>query len=496
MASAAGPGLRAVVRVSGPRCGALVRATCTQGGEPLQLAERGLHQARFHDGRGDQPVLLLWMPGPHSFTREDVVEFHLPGSPPLVRVALERLLELGAEPAAPGEFTRRAFENGRLDLTRAEGVLALIGARDRGEVRAATALLLGGLEERVESLRERLEALRALAEASLDFDEADTGHVPSAELAAGSEQVASALSEALTWEERRVPSEGLPRIVLSGAPNAGKSTLFNRLTASTRADRALVSELAGTTRDSKSGRWSLAGVDCRLADTAGLDSAGLDRPELDRPELESAELDRPGLDRPGLDRAGLDRAGSGGAGGPADEVESAARERSRHEQRVADLVLWVVDAGAPGSALGGQGSTAEAAGEATRLLVWNQIDRADVPREPPPDLVRQGLDVVAISAVSGEGLEQLATVAARLLGLQGGHGPVTAGRELSARHRSALRAAARELAQARADLAAGEPLDLFAEGLRAATFELDRICGRSTPEDLLDRIFAQFCIGK
>ncbi len=443
-----------MVRLSGPKCSDLVRATCTRGGEPVELAQRGLLQARFHDGRGEQPVLLLWMPGPHSFTREDVVEFHLPGSPPLVRVALERLLDLGAEPAAPGEFTRRAFLNGRLDLTRAEGVSALIVAKSRGERRAATALLLGGLEERVESLREHLEALRALAEASLDFDEADTGHVPSEELAAGSERAAAALREALTWEERRVPAEGMPRIVLTGAPNAGKSTLFNRLTAGTlgAAERALVSELAGTTRDSKGGRWSLAGVDCRLADTAG----------------------------------------TGGAGGSHDEVQAAAWERSLHEQRVADLVLWVVDAGAPQASLGEQGSTRAGA----RLLVWNQIDRADVPHEPPPELVGPGQHVVSVSAVSGEGLEQLATVAARLLGLRGEDGPVTAGRELSARHRSALCSAARELARARADLAAGEPLDLFAEGLRAATFELDRICGRSTPEDLLDRIFGQFCIGK
>jgi len=447
-----------VVRVSGPKCADLVRATCTREGEPLELAGRGLIQARFHDGRGEQPVLVLWMPGPHSFTREDVAELHLPGSPPLVRIALERLLDLGAEPAAPGEFTRRAYLNGRIDLTRAEGVLALIGARDRGERRAATALLLGGLEQRVESLRDGLEALRALAEASLDFDEADTGHVPSAELAEGSERAAAGLREALTWEERRAPAEGVPRIVLSGAPNAGKSTLFNRLTGdlSCGSDRALVSELAGTTRDSKSGRWWLAGVDCRLADTAGL----------------------------------------GGDGGADNEVDAAARQRSLHEQSVADLVLLVVDAGAGSVPPGEPESPAGATGETNRLLVWNQIDRADVPREPPPDLVRGSREAVAVSAESGEGLEQLAQVAARLLGLEGGGGPGSAGRELSARHRSALRAAVREVEQARADLAAGAPLDLFAEGLRAATLELDRICGRSTPEDLLDRIFAQFCIGK
>src|SRR5262245_53308739 len=183
------------------------------------------------------PLLLLWMPGPRSFTREDVAELHLPGSPPLLDAALERVLALGATPAEPGEFTRRAFLSGRIDLTRAEGVLALVGARDDRERRAGAALLAGGLADRIEALRDRLEDLRALCEASLDFDERDTGHVPEGEIEERLAGVRAALAEAHAFEVARASPGGEPRVVLTGAPNAGKSSLFNRLAG---AERALV----------------------------------------------------------------------------------------------------------------------------------------------------------------------------------------------------------------------------------------------------------------
>jgi len=136
VASAPGGGRRAVLRLSGPESAAVVRGLCGAA----ELAGRGLARVELDDGVGDQPALLLWMPGPRSYTREDVAELHLVGSPPLVRAALDRALSLGARAAAPGEFTRRAFRNGRLDLTRAEGVLELVSARSAEERRAATAL--------------------------------------------------------------------------------------------------------------------------------------------------------------------------------------------------------------------------------------------------------------------------------------------------------------------------------------------------------------------
>ena len=265
IASPAGAGLRGVLRISGDQTRCIVDASC---GTP-SLAARGAFEVCFDDGRGVQPALLLWMPGPRSFTREDCAELHLSGSPPLLAAALARVLALGARLAEPGEFTRRAFENGRIDLSRAEGVLALVSARNEEQRRAASALLVGGLDERVAALRDGLDDLRALCEASLDFDESDTGHVPTAELADGARAVRRGLEEASAWEARRTPPSGAPRIVLAGPPNAGKSSLFNRLTRG----EALVSELAGTTRDTLTAEWNVGGSVCRLLDTAGVEEA-------------------------------------------------------------------------------------------------------------------------------------------------------------------------------------------------------------------------------
>ncbi|HUR27980.1 MAG TPA: tRNA uridine-5-carboxymethylaminomethyl(34) synthesis GTPase MnmE, partial [Planctomycetota bacterium] len=164
ISSPPGDGRRGLIRISGPRAKAITLACCRVSGNPLALEYRGAVRARLSDGTGEQPVVVLWMPAPASFTGEAVVAWHLPGAPDLLRAALERALALGAELARPGEFTRRAFENGRTDLARAEGVLALVHARNEGERRAATALLLGGLSRRAQHLREALAELRALCE--------------------------------------------------------------------------------------------------------------------------------------------------------------------------------------------------------------------------------------------------------------------------------------------------------------------------------------------
>jgi tRNA modification GTPase len=165
IASPPGGALRGILRLSGPASAALARAVLASS--PRLPATRTALRDRFDDGAGTQPVLALWMPGPRSYTREDVLELHLPGAEPLLGRALGRLLELGATPAQPGEFTRRAFLNGRLDLTRAEAVLELVEATNDAERRAATRLLAGGLAERVAALRDALDDVRALAEASL-----------------------------------------------------------------------------------------------------------------------------------------------------------------------------------------------------------------------------------------------------------------------------------------------------------------------------------------
>ena len=438
IASPPGAGARGILRVSGPLARAIAGATWA-GEEPLDLDRRALRVGRFRDGRGEQPLLLLWMPGPRSYTREDVAEFHLPGSPPLLEAALARVLELGAVPAAPGEFTRRAFLSGRLDLTRAEGVLALVSARNEDERRAGRALLAGGLEDRVEALRNGLEELRALVEASLDFDPRDTGHVPEAEIEGRARETRAALAEALGWESARVRSGGEPRIVLAGAPNAGKSALFNRLA---EAEGAIVSPIAGTTRDVLSAEIEFDGVACRLFDSAGIEDASAPDPTL-----------------------------------------GAAQEAARSLRDSADLLLWVVDATRTGA-------PARAPREEDVLLVWNKIDRPEAPAAPPGELA-PGVPWVATSAVLGTGIGSLRDAAGRQVAERSG-----ISRELSLRHRAALERAAAALDHGLLSWRSGAPLEILAEDLRHATACLDDVTGETATEALLDRIFARFCLGK
>ena len=329
-------------------------------------------------------------------------------------------------------------------------MLGLVSASNEHERRAATALLFGGLGQRMDVLRDGLEELRALCEASLDFDESDTGHVPVDELERLAEQARERIDEALRFEERRDPRPGRVRVVLAGRANAGKSSLFNRLVGGDRLqDAALVSDLPGTTRDVKAADWEAEGVACELVDTAGLERS------------EKA-------------------------------LEQAAEVRARHAAQTADVLVWVVD----GASTRGASELAEAL-EARRLagglavLCWNKSDDPRAAAQPPRALRRAFDAHVVTSAATGAGCEQLAAAVAATL-----REGVGVGRELAARHRSALEAAGAALDEARTGLRSGAPLDAVAEILRVATFELDGISGSTTPEDLLDRIFARFCLGK
>lgn len=446
IASPPGAGTRGIVRISGTKARSIARAAWV--GDPPEFAARALVTGRMHDGRGSQPVVCLWMPGPRSFTGEDVVELHAPGSPPLVAALYARVLELGATAARPGEFTRRAFENGRIDLTRAEGVLELVAARNDDEARAAGQLLVGGLGTRVDTSRDALDELRALCEASLDFDEADTGHVPLAELAASARAIRTGLREALEFERARSRSSGLARVALVGAPNAGKSTLFNALVG---ADAAIVSSLAGTTRDTLEAEVAFDGRRAVLLDTPGVDEAA----------------------------RGVDR-----------DAQVVARERVAS----VDLVLWVIDAA---------GETRDLAEERARLpagtrvvLAWAQVDR-DGARTVPDARAHHLAAVVPVSAATGRGLSDLKRALSGALDVdQGGAeaGPIA--RELAQRHVRGLEAADAELGLVLDVLEHAGPLDLAAEHLRRASASLDEIRGGTTPEDLLDRIFARFCLGK
>lgn len=457
-----------MLRLSGPAAGPLVARRLglpERCGEPASERPRGVLAGRFDDHAGGIPCLWFWMPGPASFTREDVSELHLPGSPPLVEAVLEALVRDGARLAEPGEFTRRAFESGRIDLTRAEGVLGLIEASDLAAARSAAQLLLGGLERRVAELRAGLEGLRMLAEASLDFDSTETGHVEAAALAERAEQLRSALAEALRWEQRRQASRGRPRIVLAGRPNAGKSSLFNLLVAGGPADltrTALVSDLAGSTRDGKAAPWLVAGVEVELFDAPGFE---------------------------------LQLAAPAGMG---DDPDAKAQELALQARRGADVLLWALSIEEAEAALGDRDRLP------TECQVLPVLTKCDL--DPGAALPAALASALRVSSLADPEAARVAleTRVAEALGLDteaADEAPRLAdaaslGRELSARHRAALELGLEALDEAREGLALGMPLDLIAETLRAATQELDGITGETTPEDLLDRIFAGFCLGK
>lgn len=434
-----GAAARGVIRVSGPRARELVLGTWS--GDALDLSARTIARGRFEDGRGSLPLLLVWMKGPRSFTREDVAEFHLPGHPALLDAALAHLVRLGARLAEPGEFTRRAFHAGRIDLTRAEGVLALVFATNEAEARSARSLLYGGLEERVSAARAALLDVRTLVEAALDFDENDTGHVPALEIEALADRAAAALELALCFEVQRAPTGGLPRVALCGAPNAGKSALFNALTGA----EALVSRHAGTTRDVLESEWILPRARALLLDTAGMEPCP---------------------------------SGTG----------AVAQVAAHHARSDADVLLWVVD--------GSQACRARIEAErqnlptAPTILVWH---KSDIAGNAPAWTDELGVAAtVSASSTDGTGLEALREA----LSVEVERGKSGRGREIAARHRRAIEEARRELARARGVLVGAGPLELAAEHLRQATHALDDVSGGTTPEDVLDRIFAAFCLGK
>lgn len=445
IASPPGGGLRGVIRVSGGRAAALVEELWS-GAEALALGDvRGVYQGRLFDGVGEQPLMLLWMPGPRSFTREDVAELHLPGAAPLLKRALSRLVELGARIAEPGEFTRRAFESGRIDLSRAEGVLSMIEARSAAAHRSAVALLVGGLDERIARLRDSLDDLRALCESSLDFDSDDTIDVPSEEIRSSLVQLEVALAEACTWEVARGLEAGVPRVVLVGAPNAGKSALFNALGSGEQV--AIVSDHPGTTRDRLVRAWRPGMVEVELADIAGVEEG---RSEPDR---------------------------------KAQVIGGAARASADH-------LLWVVDS-RRGDLEALALERAELPDGVSRTLVWSQADHEEA-RSVPPSLLASE-DWVLLSSLTGLGLPELESRVSQALG---GDSPGASGRELSVRHTEALKKASVAVSDGSRAWEEGLPLDLLAAHLHEATSCIDEIAGRTTPEDLLDRIFSRFCLGK
>jgi tRNA modification GTPase len=452
IATAPGRGALAVLRVSGPGAAAVLARLCSalEGERPAPRVQRLLALRHPETGELLDRALVTLFPAPHSYTGEDVVEISTHGGALTPQLVLDALYAAGARPAEPGEFTRRAVLNGKLDLLQAEAVADLIDGRSRALHRAAVFQMERGLSRRVDELRAAVLGVEALVTYSIDFPEEDEPPVPPArvdERAAAVMRSIDALLE--TAPEGELLREGA-LVVLAGRPNSGKSSLFNALLGR---ERAIVTEIPGTTRDALEAELSIRGFPFRLVDTAGL------------------------RDTP-------------------DRVEEIGIEVARRFLRAAHLVLFCAEAGR--------------ALDLEERAFLRELDPARVvPVRTKADLVGgASIDAgspadgaatpsaVAVSAATGEGLSRLRDELLRLafgrIAGEAGEAPLVT-RE---RHARALRSARTEVGLFREALAGGVPMELAATHLRAAVGALEDLIGLVTPDDVLGVVFGQFCVGK
>ena len=429
-ASGAGRAAIAVLRLSGPGSGSVLRALAGNLPAPRLARLRRLRDPL--EGEVLDEALVLWFPGPGSYTGEDAAELHLHGGAAVVDGVTDALLHLGCRPAEPGEFTRRAFLHGRMDLTQAEAIADLIDADSQGQRRQALRQAGGALARLYGGWTERATRILARQEAAIEFEmddlPSDVGDQARQAAAALQAEILAHLDDGGRGERLR---DGLS-IAILGAPNAGKSSLLNALAGR---DAAIVSPLAGTTRDIVECRIDLGGVPATIADTAGLRQAG-------------------------------------------DAIEREGVRRAAARAREADLLVLTFAGDQPPDAE----TLALLAANPGALVVATKADLA-----PPPTLPGSTL---ATSTLTGQGLPELraalAAAATRLAGIS----------EIPAltrsRHRAALLDTVDHLA-----LAIDAPLpELAAEGFRAALLALGRLTGRVNVEQVLDIVFGDFCIGK
>ncbi|MFH1725987.1 MAG: tRNA uridine-5-carboxymethylaminomethyl(34) synthesis GTPase MnmE [Elusimicrobiota bacterium] len=448
VATPPGRGAIGIVRLSGP--GALAVARSFLPAKALEPRRPTLVWARDGDTRLDR-ILATVFPAGGSYTGEEMVEVSAHGSPYVLARLVELSRRAGARPARPGEFTQRAFINGRLDLAQAEAVCDLIAARTRLSHRAAVAQLEGGLSRRVRALCARVLELTALVEANLDHPDEDIPPLCARSTRERLDCILSQLDVLAAGFRRGRLARGGARVAIVGRVNAGKSSLLNALLGS---DRAIVSERAGTTRDTIEETADLDGLEAVLIDTAGLREA------------------------------------------PSDRIEREGQARARTAVRGADAAILVVDrTGPPGPHRGLLELVRRAAGagaeERPVIVALNKSD-LEPSRTGPGDLGLRPPQALEVSARTGAGLGALTGALRRAIegsAVPDGESAVSA---TSLRHQEALTQAAAELKAAR-DGSHGE---LVAFHLRRALDELGAIVGRTTTEDVLGEVFSRFCVGK
>jgi tRNA modification GTPase len=459
VSSPPGTGVRGIVRLSGAQSLAMASTVFTPR-EGDNLLDAGGHQRRMGtvrlDDRAALPAEAYVFRAPASYTRQDLVELHVPGSPPVLAILLDRLMTAGARMAEAGEFTGRAFLAGAIDLTQVEGVAAMIHAQTDAQLRASEALLHGALSRQVHAMREELADLLALIEAEIDFAEEPIEFVSRGQTVQTVERVVSRISHLLATSPSAERLQTLPHVVLTGLANAGKSTLFNRLAG---LDRAIQSATAGTTRDAITAPLRLPSGEVMLSDTAGVFAP-------------STECDDPLL---------------------MNEVAQA----TRRAMATADLILLVVDAASDvDHAIAIMGD--RLAGRQFKIVL-NKIDALPDGADALVDRLTAHHLLAAVSARTAANIDGLIRAIDELLFRDTTqHG--TALLSLSNRQRIAMRSACDALARAGDLLDCDEcesvPSELLALEIRHAMHELSLLSGDVTTEDLLGRVFQRFCIGK
>lgn len=452
VATAVGEGSIGIVRVSGPKAMLIARSVFRRpAGKPEQ--ELPSHCASYghvvDPATGDtvDEALLLPMRAPRSYTREDVVEIHCHGGPVPLRRTLELVLDAGARMAEPGEFTKRAFLNGRLDLSQAEAVMDVIRAKTDASLRMAVGHLSGALSAKVKALRHEILRLIAQLEAAIDFPEEDIEDLAAQKVSRALARLVEDLEALLTTAQTgRILREGMATAII-GKPNVGKSSLLNALLGE---KRAIVTDIPGTTRDIIEEYVNIGGIPLKIVDTAGIRDT-------------------------------------------ADIVERIGVERAREAVAEADLILLVLDASAK--------LTAEDK-KVLDLLAGRQaivlVNKSDLPEAVDMDEVGRlaaGKSIIRVSALEGTGVGELEQAIAGMV-YSGKINQAEGAFVTNVRHKHLLSQARERLAEALATAQAGMPPDCIVVDLRSSWEVLGEITGETVGEDILDQIFSQFCIGK
>lgn len=448
IATPIGSGGIGIIRISGSGS-ATIAAVLAGRPERAPFKPRYAHLVQILDGHSIMldEALLLYMPGPESYTGEDVVEVSCHGSPVVLRQVLDRVLSMGARPALAGEFTLRAFLNGRIDLAQAEAVADLVAAPTPESVAVAANQLAGRLSDAVHDMRTACVDLLAQMEAEIDFDEDDVPAMDRETIANILDELDSRLATILESADRGIMQRHGIRVALVGRPNVGKSSLMNALL---NTDRAIVTDVPGTTRDVLEESFNLDGVPIVLNDTAGLQETQ-------------------------------------------DPVEGIGVARTAQTLESTDLIVLVLDASRP--LLQNDLKVFDQV-QATNKPIIVALNKRDLPqaiRSRDIDDIVPNTSTVLTAAIVGD-IDELRQALRDIAGIASESGGLSL--IASVRHEDALRRARHELISARAAVADSEPSDLISIGVRGAVNALGEITGESATEDILATIFSKFCIGK